>query len=144
MKFNFIIFLIFNTLLISSCDFDNTISTDEECDFPDYSTCDTYNPSTAFLDIYLTINDENPTVKLDIYDGDVENGYLYAQINADSSYTYLEVAIDREYSISAHYKSGEDSIFAVDGTNLRKQSYEYCDSTCWSIYGGRLDVRLKK
>ncbi len=143
---NLVLLLIFSTLLgIHACEGYGDLPTEgeDECSSPDYSNCDTHEPAVAILELKVTINSENPKVKVEIYDGNVESGYLYRTVFAESGVLNENVSVDRYYSAKAFYKSGADSIVAIDGDELKKISTSYCDSTCWGISGGHLDLRLK-
>lgn len=139
MKQNILFYLFVIIFLFVSCD---KLTDEDECDDVDYSDCNTEEPFRDSLHIKLTINDENEKVKLVIYDGDFEDGIAITQIETEKSKINVEVLLDREYSASAEYISGKDTIIAIDGTNIKKKSKTYCDSTCWSIKNQDLDLRL--
>lgn len=105
-----------------------------------------YNePDSADLIVDVTINDENPFVPLVIYKGDVEENIIeYTDTVWAASTYYLYVAVNEYYSIKAKYKKGDNTIYAIDGDKLKtKYVTDVCDTDCYEIKGGILDVRLK-
>ena len=131
------IFVIYST----SCEVLNSTS-DEDCEYPDYSDCITEEPREPYLQIQLTINEQNPKVKISLYEGDlVEDTAIYT-VETDTTYYELGVYFDEKYTITATYFSGEDTIIAVDNTKITKSTYTNCDSTCWQVSGREVDLTL--
>lgn len=116
---------------------------EEDCEFADYSDCNSVKPTVAPLTLELTINEENPEVRVEIYDGNIVDDYKIHEFVADTSRVEVDVPVGAKYSAQAFYKFGDDSLTAVDGTNYRRTSYTYCDSTCWRLHGGSIDLELK-
>ncbi|MCP4180136.1 MAG: hypothetical protein GY756_20420 [bacterium] len=114
----------------------------DECDNPDYSDCNTVEPYKDFLNVSLTINSENPTVEIKVFEGDYENNFIVAEIDADQEKEQVEVNVDQSYTVTARYIQGIDTIIAIDKTKLKKKDRSHCDSTCWSLKGGDIDVKL--
>jgi hypothetical protein len=133
-----IMFLICLTFL--SC---RTVISDEDCATYDYSDCNASEPSVGLLKADLTINNDNPYVLISVYRGRLEaDDLLYTDTVREVEYSvYLE--LDYYYTVTAEYKSGEKTIIAVGGDEVRKTSEVICDSTCWSVREGNVDVRLK-
>ncbi len=130
---------------VSACDNSDLKITDEEneCENPDYNDCNTKEPFRDSLHIQVTINEENEKVKITVYEGDIENGVVVNQIESTETDIFIDVLLNSEYSAAARYISGNDTIIAIDGTEIEKTSETYCDSTCWSIKGEDIDLRLK-
>lgn len=107
--------------------------------------CYSYMPDSAKLIVYLTINAENDSVPLTFYRGDYENGEIDWQDTATSDEFYLFSEMNREYTVTAEYTSGDKTILAFD----KDEMYIYdgaseCGSPCYIVKGGILDVRLLK
>ncbi len=112
------------------------------CEEPDYSDCNTVEPFKDFLHVRLTINDENPMVELTVYEGDYENNFIVSEIEADKETEEIEVLLGQSYTVTAKYVYGSDTIMVIDNTNFKKKKKSYCDSTCWKLKGGDIDVSL--
>ena len=57
---------------------------------------------------------------------------------------YVYVPVNRTYSIRAEYKTGSETVNAIDGTNLRVLSVtDACTEKCYVIENEKLDARLK-
>lgn len=143
MKHNLIFIFTMLIIIVSSCNESWTDTSEEDCYDPDYSNCNFEEPRISFLKVYLTINEENPKVLLKIYDGDIEYSTVRDSFIVDTSYIEYEASFDTDYSVTAKYIKGQDTIIAVDGTKIKKYSSSYCDSTCWSVSGQDISVELK-
>jgi hypothetical protein len=106
--------------------------------------CYQYQPDWGPLNVILTINNENPYVPLVIYIGNIEdNNIEYVDTSYSSDY-WVDVPVNKYYSITAEYKSGDKTIFAVDGDDFKlKYSESDCDLPCYYYYGGYYDLRLR-
>lgn len=108
------------------------------------SNCDPIRPDSADLIVKISIDEENQAVPLIFYKGKVEEGIIEW---IDTSYTdifYLYSRVDEYYSVKAKYKKGDSTIYAIDGSKLiTKLVSDVCESDCWIVKGGILDVRLK-
>ncbi len=136
------IFIIFSCL---SCEAMIDALTDlEECEGYDFSTCNTEQPFRAYLIIDLTINEQNQEVPLIIYRGKFEDADTFALDTATHTpWEEVYVPLNQFYTVAAKYHSGNKTIIAISGDKITKNSSKVCDSTCWEIYGGEIDVRLK-
>lgn len=142
LNFTFFIFFIF---LAASCSWgDVEDQYNDECDDPDYSDCQTLEPREGALIIKVTINNENRYVPLEIYRDNIDDGMLIANDTATTNEHEFFVTLDRYYSVVAKYKVGEKTILAVNGDRINKSSSNYCDSTCWNISGGKINVTIKE
>lgn len=116
----------------------------EECEEYDFSTCNTEQPFRAYLIIDLTINKQNREVPLVIYHGKFEDADTFALDTATHTpWEEVYVPLNQFYTVAAKYNSGNKTIIAIGGDEITKNSTKVCDSTCWDIYGGEIDVRLK-
>lgn len=111
----------------------------------DCNDCYSFEPDSADLIVELTINAENPEVPLVFYRGKIEDNVIEWVDTSRVEVLYLYSPVEEYYSVKAFYKTGEETIIAVDGDKLKtREVTESCDYTCWVIRGGRLDVRLKE
>jgi hypothetical protein len=132
------VFVLFILLIMTQCERNEFSWEPFDC-----STCYQDKPDWGPLQVYVTINDQNPSVPLVIYRGDIEdNDIEYIDTAHSSSYT-VEVPVDKYYSVTAEYKDGSRIIFAVDGDKLKlDKNTTDCDEECYYFRGGYIDVRL--
>jgi hypothetical protein len=120
----------------------------EETPFVSNVNCDEcyYNkPDSADLIVSLTINSDNPFVPLVFYKGEVEENMVEWVDTAYTETLYLYSPVNQYYSIKANYKKGDMIVIAIDGDKLKTTRVsDVCDTDCWIIKGGELDVRLKE
>jgi len=135
--------LLFCLIIFQSCEQNSYFSNSQDCANYDYSDCNTAEPSLVALNIKLTINNENPQVPITIYEGKYEdNNVVLTDTASASTYTALLVP-DRYYTVSARYVSGNKIIYGIGGDNVKKIQNAVCDSICWTVQEGNIDVRLK-
>ena len=124
-----------------------TFSCDKDFDFLeiDCSECYRSKPDNGELIIKVTINNENPEVPIAIYRDRIESGRVRIRDTVSEETVYIEVPLNHYYSVKAEYKTGNDSVFAVDGDRIKTHRVtSQCDTICWIIKGGRYDLRLKE
>lgn len=109
----------------------------------DCSECYTIKPDTAELIIKLTINDENPKVPIVIYKNNIEDNDIEFTDTAITEDYYIDVPVNKYYSVTAQYKVNEKTIIAVDGDKIKTKKIYDCDEPCWIIKGGYINVKLK-
>ncbi|MBN1338214.1 MAG: hypothetical protein JXA03_02760 [Bacteroidales bacterium] len=109
----------------------------------DCEKCYHDKPATGPLNAVLTINDENPYVPLVIYIGNMEdNDIEYVDTSWAEEY-WVDVPVDKYYTMSAEYKRNGEKVIAVDGDKFKlKHSDNDCDEPCYYFKGGYFDLRL--
>lgn len=107
--------------------------------------CFSPRPEWVQLNVKTTINDQNKRVPLTIYIGNIEDGNIdWVDTTAKEDY-WVEVRPGQYYSVSAEYKDGSKTIFAIDGDKINlKYTESTCDKPCYYSVGGYIDVQLKK
>lgn len=106
--------------------------------------CYTEKPTVGELIIKLTINAENQEIPVVVYRNDLEDRIVEWIDTVSVTTLYVEVPVNQYYSITAMYKAGDRTIYAVDGDRLRTRKItDQCDETCWIITGGKINARLK-
>lgn len=110
----------------------------------DCGDCDEVRPEEGKLLVTLTINDENPFVPLVIYRGNIEDNLIeYVDTSYSPDY-WVRVPVNNYYSISAEYKSGNRTIYVVDGDDFKiKYTESACNYPCYYYYGGYYDNQLR-
>ena len=122
------------------------ISCEKKIDFLeiDCSECYRIKPDEGSLTIRVTINKENQSVPIVVYRKEMEHELIRLVDTVTVEDYYVDVDVDHLYSVKAEYKSGGKIIYAVDGDRIRTRKITaQCDSTCWVIRGGNINVRLK-
>ncbi|MFH0894791.1 MAG: hypothetical protein V2A54_10175 [Bacteroidota bacterium] len=136
-----IFYLLLGFVFFVSC---TSSESEDVCDSPDYSDCITAQPFEGTMNVKVTINNENSYVPLTIYVGDMADHFIYLKDTADASFYSVDLPVGYFYTITAHYKKGTDNIIAVDGDDVKATKSTYCDSTCWTINQGNVNLKLKK
>ncbi|MFW5792832.1 MAG: hypothetical protein ACOCWC_01010 [Bacteroidota bacterium] len=142
MKRIFSILLIIFVFVLGSCR--KKSDKNKDCTDYDYENCDTSEPFYGKLNLKLTINNENESVRVLVFEGNYESGVIIFEdeINAAEETYYLE--LNKKYSAAAYYSQGNDTIIAVDGGKLESYSYTMCEYTCYDVLNLSLDLRLKE
>ncbi len=110
----------------------------------DCSECYSVKPDSADLILELTIDQENPEVRIVVYRDHYEGQDVEYIDTARESPYYLFVPVHAYYSATAEYNTDQGKIKAVDGDRLKvKHVSEACDLECWIVQGGELDLTLK-
>ncbi|MEN8155343.1 MAG: hypothetical protein ABFS10_00210 [Bacteroidota bacterium] len=104
--------------------------------------CFGYKPDSADLIIHLTINAENDSVPLIIYEGDTGGDVDWRDTAVDETF-YLKSRMHTTYTVRAQYRSGSKTIIAFDSDRMTLKDYsESCGSTCYIVKGGIFDLTL--
>ena len=105
--------------------------------------CYGYEPDSASLIVYLTINAENDSVPLTFYKGAYEEGIVDWLDTATTEELYLKSEINAEYTVVATYRSGNKTIKAIDGDKMHLyNAADECGTPCYIVKGGIFDVTL--
>jgi hypothetical protein len=110
---------------------------------PDCNECFGFQPDTAKLIVYLTIDQDHLSVPLTFY-RENEQGEVDWRDTATGTEFYLDAAIGKTYAVRAEYRSGPGTIIAYDSDVMRLSDYgDECGDPCYIVKGGILDLRLK-
>lgn len=138
LKTYFIVFLIAVNLCNYSCK--NKLV---DCESYDYSGCNTVKPPEGKLGIKLTINVQNPAVRVKIFKGDFEDNNVIMDSILKTNSWDAGLPMNQYYSVAAYYKVDGKTVIAIDGDRIKLSSSVNCDSTCYTLKNGKADVRLK-
>lgn len=127
------------------------ISCEDKALLVNCSECLNDRPSKGTLTIKISYNNENQTVPISIFAGNIEEGKLVFEGTGYNSYGntskifYFDNAdFGQYYSVVAKYKNIGRTIKVVDGKMLKiKLDNSSCDRSCYVIEGDEFDVRLK-
>lgn len=116
---------------------------DVDCVSYDYSDCTTIEPDEAVLKIRVTINSENTHVPVFIYKGPIEDSIVVSVDTINTQELVISLPVNEYYSAKAIYKKNSQQIIAVDGDKIEKKGTSVCDSTCWSVNEGKINLEIK-
>jgi hypothetical protein len=102
--------------------------------------CDTVPIDSNWVHVNLT--EQSTGVPIVIYNGNLENNNV---IMRDTLYTntvdyFLPVEV--VYTIEAYYRSGPNTIIAVDSQKLEEETFRNCGETCYENSEITLDLVL--
>lgn len=115
----------------------------DNCDEYNYIDCDTWEPSYSYVFMDFTINNENPYVPFEVYEGKLEEGKLVLTDTSYSKRDSVEMDFDIDYTVKAKYKKGSQTIYAIDMDKAIKWSQDICDSVCWHYIDAEVDLELR-
>jgi hypothetical protein len=119
----------------------------EEWETVDCSECFAERPSTAKINIKLTINNINPTVTINVYRGRIEEEVLEYSQTVRSETWSMDLPADQYYTVTATYRSHNQklsNVTAIDGNFVRtRRVRSVCDGPCWIVQGNSFNVRLR-
>ena len=143
----FIPFILFFSLfacmiIFLSCN-ENTDTSGVDCSTYDYSDCNSIQPFEGNMHVKLTINDENPAVPITIYTGKLEDGVIFLRDTITESIYDTLLPVDNFYTVAAKYNKGPSTIIAIDGDKISASNTVTCDSNCWNVKPGSVNVKLK-
>ncbi len=105
--------------------------------------CYTLFPETSWLIIDFTLDGENTSIPITVYNGFPDRSPVVFSAMCDTTPVFVEVPMNNYYSVKAGYKHGDDSVYAIDNAHLEaKLVTGLCDEDCWIITGGEYNVRL--
>ncbi len=83
-------------------------------------------------------------VKLNIYEGELEDSVLYRSVFPTGSVYNISVVLNKKYTVTATYFIDGNTYTAVDSATPRVRFTEtQCEEACYFVYDRELDLRLK-
>lgn len=138
MKRNLVLASIISLIIVAfSCNGGSTLEVN--C-----AQCYVNEPDSFELEVNLTIEALGDSVYLEFFEGKVESGKPSWEGKVGTQLFYHMVPVDEYYSVRATYIEDNKTIYAIDGDKMIT-SYvaDACDTDCWIIKGGILNVKLK-
>ena len=142
MKKIFLLIIIF----FVACAQDNLKDFDDYDDDCNYENCNTQEPFFTDLEIKFTRNAENPSPEIYLLLDKYEDNEIIDTINTDSisgDIAWINVAIGQYYTVYTVYHENNDTIVAIDGNFVLKETYTECDSLCWQVKNTVFNIKLK-
>ncbi|MGB1248397.1 MAG: hypothetical protein ACPG4Z_05895 [Chitinophagales bacterium] len=128
------------TVTLTSCfwqDDDN-----EECQV---NLCEFYTkPDSIDFQVKVNLNDDNPYVVYEVYDGlydefNTANHILTDTAFSNTTYVYLPVG---RHTFKAIYNRNGDEVWVFDSAKSKNKHYN-CTPECWSTENGSVNVKLQ-
>lgn len=115
-----------------------------DCESYDYESCRGVEPFYWNLEILTNPVSNEDTISITLYEGMYSNNNtcLNNYLTTDASF-FVNLPLNKDYSVKAEYKRNGKSIYVIDGTRMSKKEVSVCDTSCWSLKGTIIDVRLK-
>lgn len=134
----FILLSVMAIIFSNSCE--DLVTLEVDCD-----ECYVPEPDSAYLVVYVTIDNEINEVPLVFYKGKADaRNVEYIDTAYQDTYNRLYVKTNEYYSVEATYNLEDKTIIAGDGDELKTRHItDICAEDCYVIRGGIMDVRLK-
>ena len=108
------------------------------------SDCTTDEPSKTNLEIKLDDRYAINSVKIDVYEGTLEDNILYGSFSASVKNTTISVTLNKKYTVTATYRISGNTYIAVDSaTPGIKYEKNQCNNPCYFVYDRNIDLRIK-
>ena len=119
-------------------------SCEEQGLFVRCSDCTTSEPEKTNLEIKLDFARYGFETIINVYEGNVEDSVIFRSFNTSSSYTTINVTLNKKYTVTATYYIPDDYYVVID-SSTPKVKYEKtrCDDPCFFVYDKVVDLRLK-
>jgi hypothetical protein len=119
-------------------------SCEEQGLFVKCSDCTTSEPEKTNLEIKLDFARYGFETIINVYEGNVEDSVIFRSFNTSSSYTTINVTLNKKYTVTATYYIPDDYYVVID-SSTPKVKYEktQCDDPCFFVYDKVVDLRLK-
>lgn len=117
-------------------------SCEEQGWLTDCSGCTTSEPVSSSLIIRIS-QTYNPAI-INIYEGELEDGVLYASAEYSGQDYRYPVVLNKKYTVTATYTIDGNTYIAVDSAIPRVgYTEDRCDEPCYYLYDREVDLRLK-
>ena len=105
--------------------------------------CSRVEPEEGYLNAEVTLNEQNATVIVAVFRGDIELDRLVRTDTVSVRTFSFRLPVDQNYSVTARYLVGIDTVLVIDADDIRVTSEEFRDGTCYDVEDGNVDLRLK-
>lgn len=112
-------------------------------------TCNTTEPFYANINIRFSKSNDYPSPIIYVMTGHYGEGNVFKEIVTDSLNNYtldidVEITLNAYYTVYTQYITDEDTVTAIDGDFVYKESYEECGYDCWKTKNTSFDISLKR
>lgn len=116
----------------------------ESCEDYTYETCNLIKPEKSEFIIRLTPGNNNNKTPLKIIKGYLNDGDTILDTAIYDVLFRYPLPLNEYYTVVATYFSGNDTIYAIDGSKHILKEYLLCDSTCYVVKEGKVIVELQE
>lgn len=117
-------------------------SCEEKGWFTDCTGCLSYEPEMT--DLIMKLNPVTNEVKINIYEGELEDSILNASVISWTSEYKYQVRFNKKYTVTATYSAEGITYIAVDSAIPRiRYVKDQCEEPCYFVYDRIVDLRLK-
>ncbi|MBQ3690272.1 MAG: hypothetical protein II937_10515 [Bacteroidales bacterium] len=140
------------TIFFSTCDDSKVVNSDNESYYyNDEKDCNcnpkltnlSKKPDSAFVTFRVTINEENPEVKIIVLNGNFSSGKEIDSLSTKHQRDSLRLLLGTTYTYVAKYKKGNDSIAVPVCARLFTNSNDCKGLLCYEIINNVIDLSLK-
>ena len=108
------------------------------------SDCLSEEPVDVVLNIKVDANHSSIETIINVYEGNIEDSVLYSTLKTINPNAYVNVTLNKKYTVTATYKEQNDFYVAIDSATPRVRfEKSQCDKPCYFIYDKKIDLRLK-
>jgi hypothetical protein len=109
----------------------------------DCSKCKTDEPSDAEIDIKISTSYNE--VRINIYEGNLDDSILYKTITTNSSNSSCTLPLNKTYTFAAQYFTSYGDIYNVINSITPHVKYveDQCDEPCYFVYNNTVNLKLK-
>jgi len=106
--------------------------------------CLSEEPLTVVLEAKLDSNHSGYETLIKVDEGNLEDSVIYSTMQTAGSSAFIDVTLNKKYTVTATYKEQNDFYIAIDSATPRVRfEKSQCDNPCYFIYDKVLDLRLK-
>lgn len=111
--------------------------------FLNCSECKLDEPSDAEIEIKLS--DNYSEIRINIFEGNLEDSILYKTITTVSNSTYCTLPLNKTFTLAARYLSSSGNQYIAVNSIIPHVRYvkDQCDEPCYFIYNKKVNLRLK-
>lgn len=107
------------------------------------SDCTEQEPVTTDLIIKLDPS-SSEIVRLNVYEGDIEDNILYRTISTTESEATVPVTLNKTYTVTAEYHVSGKTYMAIDSARPGvRYDKDQCDNPCYFVYSKSINLRIK-
>jgi hypothetical protein len=110
----------------------------------DCADCVQEEPSDTDLIVKLDAAYYGTFVKIDVYEGNLEDNVLYKTVDGSGSEFKIPVALNKKYTLTATYYRDGNYYKVMDSTTpMVRSTSSRCSEQCYIVYNKKVDLRMK-
>ena len=106
--------------------------------------CTVDEPSKTNLNVKIDNSYYGYQTVINVYEGNLEDSVLYSSFEVTGDHTYINVSLNKKFTVTATYYIPSDYFIAIGSATPRvKFDKTKCDDPCYFVYDKDIDLRLK-